>query len=873
MIKMNTRKSFCVVVVTAFICLFSAAIRAATTADFCVTPEPAWVKPVAWKARADSASQGTGAVDFLLVDYQTKAGATTRARFRHMASRALNASGVEDVSSITIDFDPEYEKACLHRIVVHRQGAVTDRFAGSRISVLQREDELEYQIYDGSKTMNAFLQDIQVGDVVEYSYSVEGMNPVLSDVFASYVPLQWSVPVMQLHQRLLWLDATPLYLKANGQEIQAAVSHEGKATEYVWERKDIPALIMDENVPNWFDPYPGVYISNMNQWQAVVDWALPLYVDEPLSPDLNALVERFRNAGHTDAERVIQALDFIQSDIRYLGIEMGAMSHRPGSPDAVFRQKFGDCKDKSRLLVSVLRGMGIEAYPALVHNDNGRGLLARLPSPLMFNHVIVAVYVDGKRYWLDPSLIHQAGTLETRNTPDYEYALVIAPGQTDLQHITPELHAVHSKAAQETIDISHNKDTPADYDIRTIYSGHFADSARSQFAQNSHDKISQGYLNYLAKVFPGISVDGRFTVQETGKENKVETLEQYRIEGLWQPSEDGKKLEITLPAFIIKDHVRTVDSLIRSMPYAVQHPVSYTQRISVILPAEHSFGDEREEITDPAFHFVRKTTVSGGQLHIDFNYTSRTDFIEPERMQAYSRNIDKVYSLASYYIEKPNPAAKPSADEAAGWIKAVEDMRWSVAGYSVLLFWGLFLAGYFCVYRHDPPLRREAGNGPSGLRGMLLLHMLSVVAMPVLILVEMKHFQFLFQISEWNNVVKHFKNNEQLVHMIYVEWIMQVLFLVWGWFLLVLFFMKRHTYPLHYIIFKVSMLLFLFCDSALQEYMFKPELGELSDKDKGEMVLATISTVFWVAYLLTSKRVQATFMNTRKPAVVSHDST
>ena len=53
----------------------------------------------------------------------------------------------------------------------------------------------------------------------------------------------------------------------------------------------------------------------------------------------------------------------MQDEVRYLGLENGISAYKPSSPNKVYNQRFGDCKDKSLLLVTMLNQMNIEAYP------------------------------------------------------------------------------------------------------------------------------------------------------------------------------------------------------------------------------------------------------------------------------------------------------------------------------------------------------------------------------------------------------------------------------------------------------------------------------------------------------------------------------
>jgi len=104
------------------------------------------------------------------------------------------------------------------------------------------------------------------------------------------------------------------------------------------------------------------------------------------------------------------------TDIRYFGAELGVNTHRPTAPDKVLAQRFGDCKDKVLLLISLLRRLDIPASPVLVSTSFRGGIGELLPSPLAFDHVIMRVAMPGVFFWLDATRSHQTGTLAHRQS-------------------------------------------------------------------------------------------------------------------------------------------------------------------------------------------------------------------------------------------------------------------------------------------------------------------------------------------------------------------------------------------------------------------------------------------------------------------------
>ena len=98
-------------------------------------------------------------------------------------------------------------------------------------------------------------------------------------------------------------------------------------------------------------------------------------------------------------------------------------------------RRFGDCKDKALLLVTLLRALGTEAEPALVNTEARQAIADWLPSPLAFDHVIVRFVFQSRTYWVDATRALQRGTLAHFEDPPFARALVVREGETGLSEI------------------------------------------------------------------------------------------------------------------------------------------------------------------------------------------------------------------------------------------------------------------------------------------------------------------------------------------------------------------------------------------------------------------------------------------------------
>jgi transglutaminase-like putative cysteine protease len=261
-----------------------------------------------------------------------------------------------------------------------------------------------------------FLEDVRKGDIIDYSYSLIGFNPVFNNKYNAFLETQLSAPVGHLFYRIVCPAGRTLYIKNEGTDCKPVITNQGTDRIVQWEFNKVRAVKPQDELPSWYDPTPTVMVGEYSSWNELCQWALPLFsARRPVSPMLTEKIAEIRvAAGGDPKKKILQSLRFVQDEIRYLAIEMGVNSHKPNDPDKVLAQRYGDCKDKSFLLCTMLQALGIDAAPVLINTGYQNTILGWLPSPLDFDHATVRVRLDGRVYWLDPTIPLQRGDLRPR---------------------------------------------------------------------------------------------------------------------------------------------------------------------------------------------------------------------------------------------------------------------------------------------------------------------------------------------------------------------------------------------------------------------------------------------------------------------------
>jgi len=622
---------------------------------------PAWVKPVEVEVPAtvpsDKVSQG---VYYLLSDRQVRVDGPDRQHFLHVASKAMNEKGVERIANIEIRFDPSYQTLALHSVSLHRDGRVIPKLSLAAVKVLQREKELDYLIFDGSKTANIFLEDIRVGDVVEYAYTIKGNNPVFEGRSFGQFDLQWNVPLYKMNARLLWPAGRELSLKNLNGAAKPTVRELPGFVEHEWTGRGIEGLRIGNDAPAWFDPYPSVQWGDFKDWAAVAQWAVPLYqVPAKLDSGLQAEVDRIANEFTKPDERLVATLRYVQKSIRYLGVEVGAGSHAPNPPSLVMERRFGDCKDKSLLTLTMLNSLGINARAALVNTQIRQGVLDQRSSPAAFNHVMVRATLDGVDYWVDPTRPPQMGELKAISQPRFGAALIIDKATRELQRIPETAATLYSRKMLFVFDAQAGIDQPAVLTVTSLLEGASAEEMRNTLAGENTEELQKRYLNFYARYYPGIAAQGLFSVNDNSASNQMTVTERYSIADFWTKIAAKKRLQAQIEFPDMLSYFRAPTDVIRREPLAVTHPLDIQHTTKVLLPLDWKVTPEFATVKDPAFEFNNSMTATPRVVTFTNRFRTLADHVNPPNVARYAANLKLAREALGYQFSTADP--KPDA--------------------------------------------------------------------------------------------------------------------------------------------------------------------------------------------------------------------
>jgi hypothetical protein len=174
---------------------------------------------------------------------------------------------------------------------------------------------------------------------------------------------------------------------------------------YTWEAEDIPAIEREPRMVAPDDCVTKLVMATLGTWEEKSRWFYE--VNEPQfgwDDAIEAKVEEITAGLKTEEEKIVACTHWVADNIRYYGTKQGGAREGYTLHDSrvTFRDRGGVCKDKAGMLVTMLRVLGHEVYPALTMAGSR---VERIPAD-QFNHTITVMRnKDGTFRVLDPTWV------------------------------------------------------------------------------------------------------------------------------------------------------------------------------------------------------------------------------------------------------------------------------------------------------------------------------------------------------------------------------------------------------------------------------------------------------------------------------------
>ncbi|MEN8006282.1 MAG: DUF3857 domain-containing protein [Candidatus Krumholzibacteriota bacterium] len=174
-----------------------------------------------------------------------------------------------------------------------------------------------------------------------------------------------------------------------------------------WSSRSNPVLVKEPLSAQPRAHRPWVDVSTIDSWSTISRWYNDIADGQAvITPEVETKAKEITRDCADDPARYRAICDFVANRISYQFTPLLNSALVPRSSDETLETGYGDCKDKSTLMLAMLRAVGIESAGLALTFVNHDGGAQFLPSP-RFNHAIVgAGHGDGPVSWYDPTVAY-----------------------------------------------------------------------------------------------------------------------------------------------------------------------------------------------------------------------------------------------------------------------------------------------------------------------------------------------------------------------------------------------------------------------------------------------------------------------------------
>jgi len=275
---------------------------------------------------------------------------------------------------------------------------------------------------------------LEVGDSIENIIETKS-RPLIQDHYNDFTIFQVDDPVLRKELTIDGPASKPLRFVVRDGELESSQEKKGDRIIYRWKAVNIPKIEPELGMVTIADVATRVICSTFKDWKELSRYGDSLNVGKvDTNNELKAKVAELTKDCLTKKEKILAIFRYISQKVRYMGssMDLGAFIE-PHEATYTFEKQYGVCRDKSILMMAMLKEIGVKSYDAMIN-------LTRRTDPeipiILFEHAICGVVMDdGRIVYMDPTLELSSSFGETY--VGGRYVLLMDPEGKDLIQVPP----------------------------------------------------------------------------------------------------------------------------------------------------------------------------------------------------------------------------------------------------------------------------------------------------------------------------------------------------------------------------------------------------------------------------------------------------
>ena len=312
-----------------------------------------------------------------------------------------DVNAVQNYGTDYIGFNSELDQLKIFRIVSVTAAGMVHEFNRNDLKI---NDTNSSNVFSSTKNAVFTYPGLEAGGfaIVEFMIARD-LRRQESDWFKEFYP-QNLYPRQNYTLTATWNKASPIQYVNSSDHVNC----EQNENEVRCSGENIPKVDSDVNV-FWGDQLGSIKFGEVLSWSQISARTLARF-DKSQQVD-QKIIKAFVNELLANESSIVKKIslihEFVGQKVQYVSLSENGNSYTPHSVLRTLHKRMGDCKDKTALFYSMLKAIGVDAFPVLVATDRRKVSNMQLPSMTYFDHMIICFHSpDGKRGCSDPTNYH-----------------------------------------------------------------------------------------------------------------------------------------------------------------------------------------------------------------------------------------------------------------------------------------------------------------------------------------------------------------------------------------------------------------------------------------------------------------------------------
>lgn len=608
--------------------------------------EPDWVERQGYPA--DLERKDGEPITRLLIDEQHDF--ESQCTYLRVVQRLENMDAVQNLSQWQLSFDPSSQEIQLHHLKVIREETELEYATDGAGHLLQREESLESFILHGKVTLLILLEDIRPGDRLDCSYTLHHRPHLLSQHYTTFCQPPRDLQTGQFHYSIRYADNAPLNWQTSPKDWQPTRQLSEGFTRLAWEMSTLERIEPEPNAPGDRLPERYIQLSSISRWEDISQAASERWPQSEASAEFQAEVKRLAATSTALSEQIEATIRFIQDDFRYLSVNLEVGGQIPAAPNEVLRRRYGDCKDLSLLLSYLLNALGVQARPVLVHQAMGKHLPDLLPSPALFDHVVVEFEHANKSHWVDATMPLQGGGMDGRQIHRFHYGLPLSTEGRGLS-AQPTLDTESSRLELFDTLMFDTAGNPILLRVQTIATGSYADALRIQQANEGREGFATAMKQRQTERFEIVKSLEPLDYDDERATNTWRMVEMYEIPGI--TLSNSREVTFNLPPSIILSAIPLPGAGERRLPFAIPENLNLLHKTEIRSKGSTRQPAIKRKHRHPGIEFTVEASFLSNSRIYSTSLNTRVDSVPADQVAALREVLTRVTSRYSFTVELP----------------------------------------------------------------------------------------------------------------------------------------------------------------------------------------------------------------------------